>query len=363
MPKKVYMTYKPNNNIFQAYLRGLRDPNEIAKLSVTKNKTFYKETTELHNVDLAKLAKIEQFLSELPALIWDNKKDYYYTFNIPKKTGGYRKIEAPMGALKEAQTELKNIMEKHQLFHDNAFAYIKERNCIDALQKHVNNESVWYMKLDLKDFFGSCNSKFIIEGLAQVYPYDHLAATTKVKIATIACLDDKLPQGTPLSPLLTNILFTPYDQMINSSVPLKDLIYTRYADDLIFSSKEPFNPKHVQNVIKSILTNTPFRINDKKTRYGSNRGSNWNLGVIINRENKMSLGHENKQKFRATINNYLYNLTQNNKCSILEAQALLGNINYYRTIEATYIDFCIKRLSDKYNINVRESLIEIIKGH
>ena len=86
----------------------------------------------------------------------NNMREHYYSFKIPKKSGGWRQIDAPDDELKQALYSLKAIFENDfkVLYHTAAFAYIKGRSTTDALKVHQRNNSNWYLKTDLSNFFG-----------------------------------------------------------------------------------------------------------------------------------------------------------------------------------------------------------------
>ena len=102
--------------------------------------------------------------------------EYYYTFQIPKRSGGLRTINAPTDALKGYLKFFKELLEDtcKCLAHDSAYAYIKTRSTKDALQKHQANNSIFYLKIDLKDFFTNCTPDLVYEKLIDLYPFYYL---------------------------------------------------------------------------------------------------------------------------------------------------------------------------------------------
>ena len=86
------------------------------------------------------------------------------------------------------------------------------------------------------------------------------------------------------------------------------LVYTRYADDIILSSDLAFNWREVQDTIVDIVANkfhAPFSLNTAKTRYGSSAGRNWNLGVMLNSDNQITIGHSKKKVFKAMLFSFM----------------------------------------------------------
>ena len=95
--------------------------------------------------------------------------------------------------------------------------------------------------------------------------------------------------------------------------------------------------------------NLPFRINDEKTRYGSRAGSNYHLGVIINKDNKISIGHERNNKFRAMI----YNFCQvGSEWEPSDVYKMLGLISYYKSIEPNFVKNTLEKYNKKFNTDI-----------
>ena len=294
---------------------------------------------------------------------------HYTTFKIPKATGGFRTINAPTCELKKIQSEFKDWLEsicKIQT-HDAAHAYVKTRNTLTALKCHT--ESNYFLKLDIKDFFPGCNKDTILTQLKKVYPLSYLLQQQEILepfnlLLDLCLLNNELPQGAPSSPTLTNILMIPFDFELTVSLNKQNKIYTRYADDLLISSKTPFKFSSIITLIESIFhtNNYPFIIKKEKTRYGRNTGANWNLGLMLNKDHNITIGHERKQKFRAKIFQFITdNLTTERKWSIIETQELQGIISYYNNIEPDYVQYVLNKYNRKFHVNIKFMIHEILK--
>jgi hypothetical protein len=303
-----------------------------------------------------------------------NIPDMYYEFKIPKKSGGLRTIDAPNDELKTTMTEVTNMLRnKFKLnTHDSAFAYVKNRSVVDAVKEHNKNDSRWFLKIDLHNFFGSCNKEFIINQLSQIYPFAQQANTQEThsmleRLAEFATLNDGLPQGTPLSPVLTNWLMIPYDYKINlllnnlvkqNKILKQRYIYTRYADDIIISAKEKFNYNIVVEHIKNLFMNSPLELNETKTRFGSNAGRNWNLGIMLNKDNKLTVGHKRKRYIK---DNVYYFIKFKETWDKEQCRWLLGNLAWLQNVEPDYYNGLLNYYYNKFNINVVKELQKIIK--
>lgn len=302
----------------------------------------------------------------------DDMHEFYYSFKIPKRSGGLRSINAPNEDLKAAQRELAAIFQDTfgVLYHTSAFAYVKKRSTIDCIKRHQKNESRWFLKLDFHDFFGSTTPDFVLSQFSQIWPFSGIMSRPggrdSLALALSICfLDGGLPQGTPISPLLTNITMIPVDHQLsnglrNFSDGKRDLhlVYTRYADDLLISSKVDFDKNVVISYIKSVLSmfGGPFHLNDSKTRYGSSAGSNWNLGVMLNKDNQITIGHKNKEKFKAMLFTYINDRRSGSPWELSDVQALAGKISYYRMVEPEAIGKIIEAYNKKFDTDIMDCI-------
>lgn len=297
----------------------------------------------------------------------------YYEFYIPKRTHGLRKIDAPNDDLMDALRKLKRIFENdfNALYHTSAFAYVRKRSTLDAVKRHQSNESKWFAKYDLHNFFGSTTLEFICKMFSMVFPFSEVVKTERGKLALytaleLAILDGGLPQGTPISPLITNIMMIPIDYKLTNS--LRDYnrqryVYTRYADDFIISSKYNFDYKRIEKFIIDTLKEfgAPFSINETKTRYGSSAGHNYLLGMCLNGSNDITVGYKEKRRFQAMLNSYVLDKKNGTPWELHDIQVLNGLKNYYIDIEGESIKQLIAYMSDKLGVNIERSIHEDLK--
>jgi len=316
-------------------------------------RTFNEQTKELHDVD---------------------RHELYHSFVIPKKSGGLRHINAPEPPLMNALRMLKTIFEEqfHALYHTSAFAYVKKRSIVDCLKRHQKNESKWYSKFDMHDFFGSTTKEFVTKMFSMIYPFSEVLITSDGrkefdKAIDLAFLDGGLPQGTPISPTITNIMMIPIDFELSRSFREfnhQRMVYTRYADDMQISCKYTFKFKDVEKEICRVLEKfeAPFHLNNKKTRYGSSAGSNWNLGIMINKDNEMTVGHKNKKRFQAMLSSYIMDRKNGKQWSKHDMMEIEGLRNYYTMVEGDTINRIIDHINKKFGVNVVQMLKEDIRN-
>ena len=296
--------------------------------------------------------------------------EHYKEFKIPKKTHGFRTINAPDDILKPKMAKVAKILsdELQILAHDSAWAYVKGRDVITAMKEHQKNNSRWFLKLDLKDFFGSCSVDFIIQQLEKIYPFAVYPSTMPRIIANFATLNGGLPQGTPLSPMLTNLIMIEIDYKINrliydltqeAGLFKQHYVYTRYADDIIISAKNNFKYDIIIEAIDNLLEDTPLTINREKIRYGSSSGRNWNLGIMYNKDNELTIGYREKQKLKVTIYNYIHD----GLWPLEDLRWLLGKLNWLHNVQSDYFEGLMNYYKNKYNVDVIKNIISDIKTY
>ena len=324
------------------------------------------------------LEKLERFNADTEFLRTQNRRDLYYSFVIPKKSGGLRHIDAPERELMDALRRLKNMFEydfhpqrrettiQTAYYHSSAFAYIRKRSTIDCVKRHQANESKWFAKLDFSNFFGTTTLDFAMHMLSMIFPFCEICKTEHGreelrKAIELGFLDGVLPQGTPLSPTLTNMIMMPFDyRMANRlrSFYGQRYVYTRYADDLIISSRYWFPVKKIEQMVHEVLREfeAPYRLNTDKTRYGSSSGQNWNLGVMLNKENKITVGNQNKKRFKSMLASYAMDKGHGISWTPEDLQNVLGLYSYYRMVEGDAIERCVAHINSKFNIDVIKTM-------
>lgn len=238
---------------------------------------------------------------------------HYIRFKIPKKTGGERLISAPMPRLKQAQHWiLCNILEKLQL-HDAAHGFRHGRSIVSNAQPHVGRDVI--INFDLKDFFPSISYKRV-KGLFLSFGYSEAAATIFSLLCTepdveeveldgktyyVALTDRHLPQGSPASPAITNLLCRRLDRRLTQMAAQLGFVYTRYADDLTFSASGD-SLRNICNVLRrteSIVAHEGFTINEQKTRILRKSGQQEVTGVVVN--SYPNISKKELKRFRATL--------------------------------------------------------------
>lgn len=206
----------------------------------------------------------------------DNGK-YYQTFEIPKKKGGTRQIDKPVRGLAMAQERLAAILKHAYTPKSFVHGYVEERSFLTNAQYHEKQK--WILNLDIEDFFGSIGFPRV-RGLfmSDFFGFNDRVSTILARLTTYR---KALPQGAQTSPVLSNIIAHNLDKHLVEIAVKERLKYTRYADDITFSSdrkKIPLSlvrswePEYGDREIElgekllEAFKSASFRINKSKTR-------------------------------------------------------------------------------------------------
>lgn len=214
----------------------------------------------------------------------------YKTFQISKKSGGSRKITAPVGALKEMQRKLGSLLTDIYPNPSYVHGFAPKRSVMTNATPHLNRNYVF--NIDLNNFFPSITSNRII-GLLRARPFKFNNQVASA-IAGLTCHEGSLPQGAPTSPILSNMICLRMDKSIRRYCKRNQVIYTRYADDLTFSSnsslpdsivmidRDKGDPKPGIWLVNTIESENDFKINPQKTRLSREGQAKYVTGIKVN---------------------------------------------------------------------------------
>lgn len=323
------------------------------------------------------ISVLEKFNNTYQYLFDDDLSKHYHTFRIPKRSGGWREINAPDDALKLAQLQLKSILETYfyASHHAAAFAYIKGRSTRDAVAVHQYNESKWFLKTDLSGFFPSTTLDFVMHMLSMIYPFavvmEDEAGKEQLKKALSLCfLNGSLPMGTPVSPMLTNIIMTPFDYELskwlrnlasdsnNPDHVGRQFVYTRYADDIYISCRIGFDAEFILSKIRDLFSyfQAPYIIKPEKTKYVSSAGKNFILGCMLNKDNRITIGHVKRHTIEAMVFNYFKDRESGKYWRYEDLQYMQGLLSYYKSIDKGGCEALIHKYENKFNRSLPQSM-------
>lgn len=263
------------------------------------------ENIRLNMLGLPIIQSIDDFshithLSKYTLYQLSEKSGFHYKkFPLKKKTGGTRIICHPSKNLKGLQSWiLVNILNKLKV-SDSCKGFEKGSSIGDNARPHINANCI--LTIDLSDFFGTVTDIQVYNVFKSI-GYNKLISTMLTNICTC---DGSLPQGSPCSPKLANLVTWKLDKRIQGFVGKRGITYTRYADDLSFSGLHPANTVQVLPVVKSIIEDEGFKINPKKTRVSGASRAKIVTGLVIS-NNKFGIG---KNKYR-TLRSKIFHLTK-----------------------------------------------------
>lgn len=216
-----------------------------------------------------------------------NVEKRYHSFEIPKKSGKTREISAPCRGLKSILKTLNIVFECLYTPSSAATGFTNGLSIVDNARAHVGKNYV--LNLDLKDFFTSIHQARVWARL-QLPPFNFTKEVANV-VAGLCCIQKKdealkygvLPQGAPTSPLLTNAICDKLDRRLLGLAKRFNLHYTRYADDISFSSMHSVysSDSEFWPELKKIIVSQNFTINEDKTRLQKAGSRQEVTGIIV----------------------------------------------------------------------------------
>ncbi len=218
-------------------------------------------------------------------------KNRYTTFTIKKKSGADRTIHAPVKGLKSILRPLNFVLQCIYEPHKAATGFVLDKSIVDNARKHVGHHYVF--NLDLKDFFHSFDRNRVKMGF--MYEPFNLKEDKEPLAFLLASLcthpfdvdgeiKTVLPQGSPTSPTITNILCRKLDRRLTGLANRFGAKYSRYADDITFSSPHNiYNDEDFQKELKRIIEeDQKLVINPDKTRLQKAQYRQEATGLIVN---------------------------------------------------------------------------------
>lgn len=277
---------------------------------------------------------------------------HYVQFDVPKKTGGVRRLAAPLPRLAAAQRfVLEQILEPATRcpgrLHDAAHGFVAGRSTVTNATPHARHGVV--VNFDLEDFFPTLTFPRV-KGVYEALGYSPCLATLLALLTTecprvvvehggqrlhVAVGERALPQGACTSPMLSNLACRRLDQRLKGIASSNGLTYTRYADDLTFSAPSLSSRKlgHLCGTVEEIVKAEGFRLHAKKTRVMRTGARQEVTGIVVNAGPRVP--REEVRRLRAILHDARrFGLTEANRENRPEfASWLRGKLAYLAMVE------------------------------
>lgn len=193
---------------------------------------------------------------------------HYKTFRVPKKNGTFRLIEDPEPHLKQVQKRLNSYLQAVYYLRRTTAAYgfqiavdddNDDRNILTNAQRHLGNG--WMLNADFQDFFHQISYDWVFRLFNQeIFSFDSELAELLTRLTTYT---GRLAMGAPTSPVLSNLATIAFDGALSEMARLRGWTFTRFADDLTFSSDSPFGPTDTQE-LRNLATTFGLSFNEAK---------------------------------------------------------------------------------------------------
>lgn len=279
----------------------------------------------------------------------------YKIYDIPKRSGkGFRTIAHPSKQLKYIQRLILRKLAEVLKVHECAFAYQKSLSIKDNAKVHQNSR--YLLKMDFKDFFPSITPELLFKEFTRAgvnissVDRDFIAHILFFKIRKKSPL--RLSIGAPSSPLISNFVMYHFDSIIAKICESLRINYSRYADDITFSTNVKNVLFDVPKLIEKTLKSEGYKnihINREKTVFTSKGHNRHVTGITISNDGELTIGRCKKRFLSAAIHKFSSGKMEGN-----EIETLKGNASFAFFIEP---EFRV-RMEKKYGADTLEHLFK-----
>ena len=295
---------------------------------------------------------------------------HYLAFEIPKKSGGKRKILAPSDKLKTIQGRIASLLSKLYKPRAPVKAFLAGQSIVANARPHCRKKYVF--NVDLENFFGTITFRRV-RGMLMAKPYS-LSPETASVIAHLTTVNGILPQGSPSSPVISNMLCASLDKDLYSLAKRHRAVYTRYADDMTFSFYSPIEyvsrelvewreidgrPNHygskVGQELAAVIETHGFKINEDKVRLQGTHERQVVTGLVTNQKPNVPRPYIRKtaalmhsiEKFGFEVSNSIFKEKSPNSTANIETH-LQGRLLYIKQVVSEESEV-YRRLAHRYN--------------
>ncbi|MYN04247.1 RNA-directed DNA polymerase [Pseudoduganella sp. DS3] len=288
--------------------------------------------------------------TELDLLIWSAPLRYKTYYIKKRQPGLFREVSQPTPEVKLLQRWLvANVLSNFPV-HTSAKAYKRGTGLIENVQPHVQHR--FLLKVDFENFFPSIKADHFIR-FASDAGIDDLDSNLMKQVLfkrTKGTGSLALAIGAPSSPHLSNLMLHSLDCALALTASRENIAYTRYADDLSFSTSTPGVLSEFEKKLPLIIRENcdiPLKLNAEKTIHASKKSGRRITGLTITPQGTISVGLEQKKLLRSQIHRF-----SKNELNAESIQSLTGYIAYLASIEPAHL----VRLARYYGIDVMRAL-------
>jgi RNA-directed DNA polymerase len=222
----------------------------------------------------------------------EERSRFYRIKRRPKRRGGFRIIHVPRAPLRPVQKWIFRSILRGFKPSSAAHGFVSRRSIVTNGVQHQGRRIV--MCVDIEDFFPSIKFRTVRKGFQRLgYPY-----SVAVDLANLCTLKGALPQGTSTSPALANLACIDLDKRLTGLARSLNHTYSRYADDLVFSSDDDRLPS-ILPFLREILAEEGFKLAEHKTHISRAHQRQIVNGIVVNE--RLSLPREHVRKLRAAL--------------------------------------------------------------
>lgn len=248
----------------------------------------------------------------------------YIIHRIPKRDGTLRILHEPKPYLKIKQRQVRRYLQSRGLKGSYcAHGFIPGRSAVTHAKNHLNKRVI--IKCDIEDFFGTTTRPMVSQALRN----SGLNQDTTKDILDICMLNNALPQGGPASPLLSNLALLELDKRLSALAKKFKAIYSRYADDMCFSSNDP-QLNIILPQIKYVVEQCGYKLKESKTRVLRRTRSQIVTGVVVN--NKLNVPRELRHNTRARLFKLKHSLLSGAAFDETEFLKVCGMVAYFQAV-------------------------------
>lgn len=233
-------------------------------------------------------------------------EEKYITYNIVKRCGDLRRIDRPIKQILDIQNIIASILTEIYKPKACVHGFVKNRSIISNAKKHTNKR--YLFNIDLENFFPTINY-FRVNRLFQSIPFNFNEQVAGY-LANICCFNNQLPQGAPTSPIISNFICYKMDKDIIKLAEKQQITYTRYADDITFSSDSQFSTRIIDynengkvclgGELKSIIEDNGFVVKKRKIYLKTSAQRQVVTGLLVNK--KVNVHRKYIRQLRAIFN-------------------------------------------------------------